>query len=223
MTDPSSLPKSIRVVIADDHAPTREDVRFALEQDESFRVVGEAADAAGAIDAATRTRPDVCLLDLNMPGGGIAAAWEINARLPQAKIVILTVSQDDAALVAALRAGASGFLLKDIDPRSLPKALTAVVEGEAAIPRALVTRLLNEFRDHGPRHRTTVDPGSEEGRLTSREWQVLELLRAQRSTADIARRLELSPVTVRTHVASILRKMDVESREELLWKLDGER
>lgn len=213
--------KLIRVVIADDHAPTREDVRFAIEQDERFRVVGEAADAARAIDVAVRLRPAVCLLDVNMPGSGLAAAWEINARLPQTKVVMLTVSEDDGALLAALRAGASGYLLKDIDPRSLPRALVAVLDGEAALPRALVTRLVNEIRDDAPKRRATVAADGDASRLTSREWQVLDLLREGQPTAEIARRLVLSPVTVRTHVNSILRKYGVSTRAELLAKLDA--
>ena len=215
--------RPIAVVIADDHAPTREDVRFALEQDTRFAVVAEAEDAASAIEAAVRVSPDVCLLDVNMPGGGIAAAWEIRARLPQTKVVMLTVEEDDATLMTALRAGASGYLLKDIDPRSLPRALAAVMEGEAALPRTLVTRLVNEFRDNAPRRRATVDDEDPARRLTSREWQVLELLQESHSTSEIARRLVLSPVTVRTHVNSILRKLEVGSREELLEKLAGER
>lgn len=222
MAEPDPTDRAIPVVIADDHAPTREDVRFALEQDGRFVVVAEAEDAAGAIEAAVRTSPDVCLLDVNMPGNGIAAAWEIHARLPRAKIVMLTVTEEDATLLAALRAGAAGYLLKTIDPRSLPRALAAVLDGEAALPRTLVTTLINEFRDHAPRRRATVDDQTSGSRLTSREWQVLELLQESLSTSEIARRLVLSPVTVRTHVNSILKKLEVESREELLEKMAEE-
>ncbi len=109
-----------------------------------------ASNASEAVDAATRERPDLCLLDIRMPGSGIAAAWEITARLPETKVVMLTVSRDDDDLFAALRAGASGYLLKDTDPARLAHALDDVLAGEAAIPRSLVARLAEEFRERGP-------------------------------------------------------------------------
>jgi DNA-binding NarL/FixJ family response regulator len=209
----------VRVVIADDHVPTREDIRRALERDPRFEVVAEAPDAFGAIEAAIRERPDLCLLDINMPGGGVAATWEISARLPQVKIVMLTVSEDERSLFAALRAGASGYLLKDIDPRRLPAALADVLRGEAAIPRSLVSQLIREFRDRAPRRRDVMAEGAE-APLTSREWQVLDLLRHGLGTAQIAHRLVLSPITVRTHVNSILRKLRAPDRETLVRRLE---
>jgi DNA-binding NarL/FixJ family response regulator len=205
----------VRVLIADDHAPTREDVRRALETDPRFEVVAEVADAFAAIEDAVRLRPDLCLLDVHMPGGGVAAAWEITGRLPETKIVMLTVSDDQRTLLAALRAGASGYLLKDMDPKRLPHALDDVLRGEAAMPRSLVARLIDEFRDRDPRRRATVADGPA-SQLTSREWQVLDLLRRGLPTSEIARRLVLSPVTVRTHVNSILRKLRVPDRESLM-------
>jgi DNA-binding NarL/FixJ family response regulator len=209
-------PDRIRILIADDHAPTREDIRFALEQDETLEVCAEAPDAPAAIAAAIREQPDVCILDINMPGGGgVAAAWEIHARLPETKIVMLTVSREDRDLFASLRAGASGYLVKEMDPRSLPRVLRSVLEGEVALPRGLVGRVVNEFRDRTARRRTTVGDGPER-QLTSREWQVLDLLRDELTTAQIARRLVLSPVTVRTHINAILRKLQVRDREQLL-------
>ena len=203
---------TVRVLVADDHPPTRADVREALEEDGRFTVCAEAADAAEAVEAAIRERPDVCILDVHMPGSGVKAAWEIGARLPESAIVMLTVSRDDGDLFVALRAGAAGYLLKDIDPESLPRALLQVLAGEAAIPRSLVGRLVGEFRDRGPRRRLALSQ-SAEAQLTSREWQVLDLLRQEQSTAEIARRLSLSPATVRTHVAAILRKLNVPDRE----------
>ena len=201
-----------RVLIADDHPPTRDDIKATLDADDRFEVCALAGDAAEAVEAATREHPDLCLLDIRMPGSGIAAAWEITARLPETKVVMLTVSRDDDDLFAALRAGASGYLLKDIDPERLPHALEDVLAGDAAIPRALVSRLVGEFRDRGPRRRTILS-GAEP--LTSREWQVLELLRRDLSTAEIARRLVLSQATVRSHVAAILRKLRVPDRAAL--------
>ena len=205
---------TIRVLIADDHAPTRADVREALEHDDEIEVCAEAVDAPGAVARALRERPDVCLLDIHMPGGGVAAAWEIHARLPSSKVVMLTVSHEDADLFAALRAGALGYLLKEMDPRSLPRALRSVLAGEVAIPRELVGQVVEGYRDPTARRRQVLADGAA-GQLTSREWQVLDLLREELSTAQIARRLVLSPITVRTHVNAILRKLDVSNREEL--------
>ena len=184
-----------------------------------FRVVAEAADAGAAVDAALRERPDVCLLDINMPGNGITAAHEITDRLPGTAVVMLTVSRDDADLFAALRAGASGYLLKDIDPKRLPHALRDVLRGEAALPRDLVARLIDEFRDRGRRRRLPL-LSSRGVELTGREWDVLELLREGRRTADIAQRLSISDVTVRRHVSSILRKLRVPSRKAALKLLE---
>jgi DNA-binding NarL/FixJ family response regulator len=219
--DAASIDESrpIRVVIADDHVPTREEIRMTLEAESGFRVCGEAGDASGAVDAATRERPDLCLLDINMPGGGVAAAWEITARLPQTKVVMLTVSTEDRDLFAALKAGAAGYLLKGMDPDELPRALESVVRGEAALAPALVGRVITEFRDRSARRRTTAAEGPE-GQLTSREWQVLELLRHGLNTSEIARRLVLSPVTVRTHVNSILRKLRARDRAELISRFE---
>jgi DNA-binding NarL/FixJ family response regulator len=202
----------IRVLVADDYAPMREQIRLALEEDSRFEVCAEAADAPGAIEAAVRERPDICLIDIRMPGNGISATWEITARLPETKVVILTVSRDEWDLFAALRAGASGYLLKDIDPRRLPHALYDVDHGEAAIPRSLVARILEEFRDRAPRRRSVV-ADAPEGKLTSREWEVLDLMRRELTTAEIAKRLVVSPATVRSHTAAIIKKLRVPDRE----------
>jgi DNA-binding NarL/FixJ family response regulator len=206
---------TVRVLLADDHVPTRDDIRRALEADPRFTVCAEAGDAPLAIESALRESPDVCVLDVRMPGGGVAAAWEISARLPETKIVMLTVSADDGDLFASLRAGASGYLLKDIDPLALPGALLGLLDGDAALSPSLVARVIGEFRDRGPRRRAVLASGPYES-LTSREWQVLDLLRNGLSTAAIARRLVVSPVTVRTHVNSILRKVRAPDRETLL-------
>lgn len=209
------------VLIADDHAPTRADIRSILEEDGRFTVVWEAGDAPAAVAAAVEGKPQVCLLDVRMPGGGVAAAWEISARLPDTKIVMLTVSRDDKDLFAALRAGASGYLLKDVAPDRLADALESVLSGESALPGSLVARLVAEFRDRGPRRRTPVSAESTGAQLTSREWQVLELMRQGLTTAQIARRLVVSPATVRSHVAAILRKLRVPDREAALKLFEG--
>lgn len=213
MSDP------VRVLLADDHVPTRDDIRRALEADPRFVVCFEAGDAPAAIEGAVREAPDVCVLDVRMPGRGVAAAWEISARRPQTKIVMLTVSRDDSDLFASLRAGASGYLLKDMDPEQLPDALSDVLNGEAVLPPSLVARVIEEFRDRSPRRRAVL-AGDGYETLTSREWQVLDLLRQGLSTAAIARKLVVSPVTVRSHINNILRKVRAPSRQALLEDFD---
>lgn len=197
---------SLTVVIADDHAPTRLGVRMTLEED-GFTVVAEASTAPSAVAAALEHRPDVVLLDVHMPGSGIAAARTLTTELPSAAVVMLTVSRDDDDLFEALRAGARGYLLKDIDPDRLSHALRGVLEGEAALPRNLVARLVDEFRG---RDRSRDRP---EAALTLREWQVMEGLGRGLSTNEIAAELFVAPVTVRTHVAAVLKKLGAESRE----------
>lgn len=201
-----------RVLVADDHAPTRGDIRRTLGGDERFEVCAEAADAPAAVQAALREKPDICVLDLRMPGGGLVTVWELTARLPDAKIVVLTVSDDDADLFAALQAGVDGYLLKTMNLDRLPDALNGVCSGEAAMPRTLVARVLRRFRSSEPRWRHPVSTEPVQRRLTSREWEVLELLAEERSTAEIAHRLVLSSSAVRVHIASIVRKLGVSDR-----------
>jgi two-component system, NarL family, nitrate/nitrite response regulator NarL len=208
----SAEKRPLRVLLADDHPPTRQDVRRALEADQRFEVCAEVADAAEAVRAAVQDQPNICLLDIKMPGSGLAAAWEIAARLPQAKIVMLTVSEEDADLFAALRAGADGYLVKTMDMRRLPDALFGAYQGEAAMPRSLVTRVLERFHGREPRWRPLAGGDTTQRRLTSREWEVLELLAHDRSTAEIADRLVLSPSAVRAHITSIVRKLEVADR-----------
>lgn len=202
---------AIRVLIADDHPPTRAGVQAALERAD-FVVCAQAADARSAVEAARRERPDVCLLDIHMPGDGIRAAESIANELPDTAVVMLTVSRTDRDLFDALRAGASGYLLKDIDPERLPLALHGVLEGEAALPRRLVALLIEEFRERKRRRRIPL-VGRRSVELTDREWEVLELMRQSLTTEQIAARLFISPVTVRTHVSAILRKLQVPNRE----------
>ena len=208
----------IRVLIADDHPPTRAGVRIALERG-GFVVCAEAPDGASAIAAARRERPDVCLLDIHMPGDGIRAAETIARELPETAVVMLTVSRSDADLFDALRVGACGYLLKDIDPARLPLALYGVLDGEAALPRRLVALLIEEFRERRRRRRIPLG-GRRSVELTDREWEVLDLMREGLSTDEIGGRLFISPVTVRTHVAAILRKLQVPTREAAVALLD---
>lgn len=200
------------MLIADDHAPTRDDVRRVLDSDPRFEVCATVADAAAAVKAAVAGRPDICLLDVRMPGRGLAAAWEIAARLPQTKIVMLTVSDEDTDIFAALRAGAAGYLPKTMNFARLPDALNGVLSGEAAMPRKLVAHVLEAFHAREPHWRQLVAGTGPEQRLTSREWEILELLAHDRSTAEIARKLVLSHSAVRVHIASIVHKLEVPNR-----------
>jgi DNA-binding NarL/FixJ family response regulator len=208
------------VLIADDHPPTRAGVRAALEN-ESFEVCAEVGEASAAIEVASRERPDICLLDIHMPGNGIAAAAAIAKASPGTAIVMLTVSEDESDLFDALRAGASGYLLKDTDPARLAHALSGVLSGEAALPRALVARLIKEFRAREHRRRLPLFR-ERDVELTGREWEVLELLRRGLKTAEIAAELSISPVTVRTHIATVLKKLRVSDRQAAIRLLDGE-
>lgn len=208
-----------RVLIADDHPPTRMGVRFTLES-AGFEVCAEAADAPGAIEAALAEQPEICLLDIHMPGSGIEAARVITRELPDTKVVMLTVSRDDNDLFEALRAGASGYLLKDMDPDRVPHALRGVLDGEAALPRTLLVRVMDEFRDRGRHKRRRILPGRRGEDLSEREWEVLEALHSGLDTAEIGAKLFVSPATVRSHVGSILKKLRVPDRAAAIRLLD---
>jgi DNA-binding NarL/FixJ family response regulator len=194
-------------------------VRAALEQNGDFRVCAEAADADSAVLAAKRENPDVCLLDINMPGSGIAATAAITTALPGTAVVMLTVSRQDEDLFDALRAGASGYLLKGLDEDTIGDSLHRVLDGEATLPGTLVARLIEEFRDR--EHRRVAVADGPAARLTGREWDVLELMRKGASTNEISERLFVSPTTVRTHVSAILKKLGVPTREAAIKLLDG--
>ena len=201
----------IRIVIADDHASQRSGIRAILEADGGFSVCGEAGDAPTAVDMAQKERPDVCLLDVDMPGNGISAAATISSQMPDTAVVMLTVSRNDRDLFDSLRAGALGYLLKDTSAERLPEALRGVLRGEAALPRQLVARLIDEFQERG--RRRTSETARRGVRLTSREWEVLDLLCDGMTTEQIAARLFVGAVTVRSHVSAILRKLGVPNRE----------
>lgn len=210
-----------RVLIADAQTSSREGIRIALEG-HGFSVCATEATTATAEESALRERPGLVLVDTGLPGGGIAAAERIATELPEAVIVMLTGSPGHDELLACLRAGARGYLSKDIDPARLPVALSAVLEGESAIPRSLISGVLNEFhalergRHAGELARLGVQ-------LTPRERQTLELLDAGFATAQMAERLGVSTVTVRRHISTLLRKLNVADREAALTRLRSAR
>jgi DNA-binding NarL/FixJ family response regulator len=218
--------ESVTVVLADDHAPTRAGVRLALEN-AGFTVAAEVGSADAAVEETLRHRPSLCLLDLSMPGGGLSAARRIRDEAPETKIVILTVSPTDGDLFEALVAGASGYLLKDASADRLPAALRAVVEGEVALPRVFERRLIEEFRSRelgpsAPRRRFRFQRHALGSVLTTREWEVLELIAEHLPTTVVARRLGISEVTVRRHISSAVHKLGVADREGAVEMLSGE-
>jgi DNA-binding NarL/FixJ family response regulator/signal transduction histidine kinase len=201
------------VVLADDHPVIRLGVRMALMRG-GFEVLAEAADRDGAVEAVLRERPDVCLLDISMPGGGIEAAAILSHAVPGTALVMLTVSESPEDMLAALRSGAKGYLAKDTSPERLPAALYGVLRGEAALPRTLVGRVLHEFRHlPDPQDAPLRVDGVE---LTARESEILRMLRSGLSTVEIGKRLSLSPITVRRHISAGVAKLGASGRDDAL-------
>ena len=201
------------LVLVEDEPVTRTTLRGLLEE-AGFQVTAEAGDAETAIEVCVRERPQLCLVDLNIPGGGIRVVREVSQRVPEALVVVLTASPDYRDLLDTIRAGASGYLLKSMDPNRIGHALRGELDGEAAIPRFLVAELVRDLQTLG-RHRVIA---GRHGRaeLTSREWEILELMCDGLSGPTIAKRLKLSPVTVRRHSAEAVRKLGVRDRSEAI-------
>jgi NarL family two-component system response regulator LiaR len=190
----------IRVLIADDHAVVRQGLRTFLDLQEDIEVVGEAADGAEALDAAERLAPDVVLIDLVMPGvDGIEAIRRLREHAPDARAIVLSSFVDDDKLFPAVRAGAAGYLLKDVQPQELVEAIRTVHGGGALLHPQVAARLLEEM---------TEDP------LTPREREVLVLIGRGMPNKLIARDLGLSEKTVKAHVSSILGKLGVSDRTQ---------
>jgi DNA-binding NarL/FixJ family response regulator len=197
------------VLIADDEAAFRRGVRNALETD-GFLVVAEAGDASSALAAATRLRPDICLIEPDLSGDGLNAISRIAKASPQTLVVALSRSDAGDDVVAAFTRGASGYLLKKNSGERLGETLRSALRGEPALSRSLVPHLVGEIR-RGSSRRLVLPEGTVT--LTAREWEVGELMREGRSTAEMAERLGVSPVTVRRHVSLLLQKLGVESRQ----------
>ncbi|CAN7534983.1 response regulator transcription factor [Terrabacter sp. LjRoot27] len=206
------------MVIADDHTRMRGRIRDALEAG-GCDVCGEGASAADAVRLVTEHRPDVALLDIHMPGNGIQAAHDIAKLAPEVAVVMLTQSAEDEDLFDSLRAGASGYLLKDTDPAELPDRLRRVIAGEGTMSPRLVARIMDEFRAPTKRRfgRSTAA-----AKLSAREWEVMQLLSEGLATDEVAGRLFLSATTVRVHVSSVLKKLRVKDRESAFKLLRGE-
>jgi DNA-binding NarL/FixJ family response regulator len=205
------------ILIVDDHPLTR-DALAALLQQNGFTVAGQAADGESAVLRAGELGPDLILLDLSMPGmNGLEALPQLRAAAPTAEVVVLTASGTEQNLLGAIRGGAAGYLLKSEPPERIVEFLRGVVRGEAALSGAIARRLLETVRVTGGRE--TGIPDSIAAELTAREVEILLLLDDRLETDKIAKRLFISEHTVRSHVKSVLRKLDVSSRREAVEKL----
>jgi DNA-binding NarL/FixJ family response regulator len=205
---------SVRILIVDDHPLTRGALSALLEQHD-FDVVGEAADGAEAIERARALQPALILLDLSMPGmDGVAALPRLRDAAPACEVVVLTASGTEDNLLAAIRAGAAGYLLKTEPPERIVDFLRGVAEGEAALSGEIARSLLDRVRNGGGRDAGVPDAIA--GALSARELEVLLLLDDHLGTDEIAGRLFISEHTVRSHVKSLMRKLHVSSRRQAL-------
>ena len=205
-----------RVLVVDDHPVTR-DALAALLRSHGFEIAGIAADGEEAIAAAEATQPDLVLLDLSMPGlDGLAALPRLRGAAPDCEVVVLTASGTEENLLAAIRGGAAGYLLKSEPPERIATFLDGVVEGEAALSGPVARRLLEQVRNG---RRGSGVPDRIASVLSAREVEVLLLLDEHHGTDEIAARLFISEHTVRSHVKSLLRKLGVSSRREALEQL----
>jgi DNA-binding NarL/FixJ family response regulator len=202
---------SITIVIADDQALVRGGFRMILDNKEDLEVVGEAADGREAVALVERLRPDVVLMDVRMPHmDGLEATRRIVASASPSRIIVLTTYDADEYVFAALRAGASGFMLKDVRPAGLVEAIRVVAQGDALLAPSVTRRLLEHFAGALPGAGAHTPPDLDE--LTQRELEVLRLVALALSNAEIAGRLVLTEATVKSHVSSVLRKLGLRDR-----------
>jgi len=201
---------AIRVLLADDHALFRHGVASLLAAERGFEVVGEAVDGGQALEMARELMPDVILMDISMPTmDGLEATRRIKAEIPYVRIVILTASDGDKSLFEAVKSGAQGYLLKNIEPQALYGTLRGVVQGEAPVSRVMAARLLDEFARQSRAKAPATEPAA---RLTSRETEVLELVARGKTNKEIAAALAIAENTVKNHLKNILEKLHLENR-----------
>ena len=201
----------VRILLVDDHTIVRLGLKTLIGDQPDLEVVGEASTAAEAVRAAERLRPDVVLMDIRMPGeGGIEATRQITTRFPQSKVVMLTSFADDELVVRAIRAGAAGYVLKQVDNAELLRAIEAAARGEALLDPATTARLLARVREN---ERKADEDAFRE--LSDREMDVLALVARGKTNAEIGRLLNLSEKTVSNYVSTILEKLHLTNRIEL--------
>jgi DNA-binding NarL/FixJ family response regulator len=203
--------EQLHVVIVDDHALFREGLAAILAAEADIDVVGQGGTAQEAVDLARDLLPDIILLDIDMPGGGLEAARAIANEFPVTKIVILTASEDDDHLIAALRSGARAYILKGVAARELVRILRSVAAGESYVPPALAASLLLEIHETGSHSRKPKNLINE---LTEREREILEGLAAGLSNREIGQKLFISEKTVKHYMTNILQKLQVRNRVE---------
>lgn len=209
MSDSQPTSSKVRVVIVDDHVLFRDGLATILSAETEFEVVGQGGSAADAIRLARALLPDIILLDIDMPGSGIAAAQEVANECPLTKIVMLTSSEEDDHLISALKTGSRAYILKGVPARELFRILRTVQSGESYVPPTLAAGLLVEMVN--PAHKETKKPIDE---LTEREHQILEGLAAGLSNKEIGQKLFLAEKTVKHYITNILQKLQVRNRVE---------
>jgi two-component system, NarL family, response regulator LiaR len=203
---------TIRVLVVDDHAVVREGLRTFLELQDGIEVVGEAGDGLEALDQAAALTPDVILMDLVMPRlDGVAAMRKLRERSPASRVIVLTSFLDDSRLMPALQAGAAGYLLKDVEPAELARAVRTAGSEQAMIDPTVAARLLRTLSEPGPAIQRANDPGTT---LTPREHEVLQLIAGGRSNKRIALELGIAEKTVKTHVGHLMAKLGVADRTQ---------
>jgi two-component system NarL family response regulator len=211
---PGSLAvEPIRVLVVDDHALFRRGLQMVLEQEPDIEVVGEASDGSEAVQKASDTLPDIVLMDVRMPKrGGIDACTAIHDAVPSTKIIMLTISDEEADLYDAIKAGAMGYLLKEISIEEVASAIRAVHGGQSLISPSMASKLLTEFASMIKR--TDDRQQVPTPRLTDREMEVLKLVAKGLNNRDIAKQLFISENTVKNHIRNILEKLQLHSRME---------
>ena len=203
----------IRLLLVDDHALVRKGLAALLATDSTFRVVGEARDGWEAVKKTAELKPDLVLMDISMPGmGGLEATRRISKSFPSTKVVILTISEDDQDLFDAIKSGASGYLLKKVQPDELSAMLKGVLRGEAPISRFTATKILAEFAVQ--EHRAQPEADVWEEKLSRRETEVLRLVAEGLTNKEIGTKLGVEPTTVKNHLKNILGKLHLRNRVE---------
>jgi DNA-binding NarL/FixJ family response regulator len=211
----SPRPEPIRTMIVDDHALFRRGLEMVLEDERDIELVGQASDGAEAVERAAEALPDIVLMDIRMPrSSGIEATRAMKAAAPSTKIVILTISDEEADLFEAIRAGASGYLLKDIPLDEVADTVRAVHGGQSLINPSMAAKLLTEFAAMAKRDDEERTEDLSAPRLTDREMEVLRLVARGMNNRDIAKDLFISENTVKNHVRNILEKLQIHSRME---------